>query len=133
MESARERRRARQSANGSVLFASPPGRTMAASSFVMGTARGWLAERFGSDVDEIRWIAADGGESHPIVNLPGGYQVPTFNSDGTRVYYMDAAPPGPTPKPPARLLRSVRLDGTDKKTHMKFQGHLYSIPSPDDE
>ncbi len=104
--------------------------------FVMGTARGWLAED-SSDVDEIRWIAADGGESHPIVKLPGGYQAPSFNSDGTRVYYMDAAPPPPDaegPAKPARLLRSVRLDGTDKKTHMKFQGHfVLAIPSPDDE
>ena len=104
--------------------------------FVMGTARGWLAED-SSDVDEIRWISADGGESHPIVKLPGGYQAPSFNSDGTRVYYMDAAPPPPDvegPAKPARLLRSIRLDGTDKKTHMKFQGHfVLAIPSPDDE
>ena len=31
----------------------------------------------------------------PIVKLPDGYQAPSFNSDGTRVYYMDAAPPPP--------------------------------------
>ncbi len=101
--------------------------------FVMGTASGWLSED-SSDVDEIRWIPADGGESHAIVKLPGGYQAPTFNSDGTRIYYMDAAPPPPDaegPAKPASLLRSVRLDGTDKKTHMEFEGHfVLAIPRP---
>ena len=104
--------------------------------FVMGSARGWLAEDR-ADVDEIRWMPADGGESHAIIALPDGYQAPTFNSDGTRIYYMDDAPPPPNPenpKGPARLLRSVRLDGTDKKTHIELDGEfVLIIPSPDDE
>jgi imidazolonepropionase-like amidohydrolase len=104
--------------------------------FVMGTARGWLAEDR-ADVDEIRWMDAGGGESHRVVTLPDGYQAPSFNSDGTRIYYMDEAPPPPNaegPQRPARLLRSVRLDGTDKKTHMKLEGFfVLAIPSPDDE
>ena len=107
--------------------------------FVMGSKHGWLSEDGGgreSEVREIRWVAADGGESHKVVTLPGGYQQPTFNSDGTRVYYMEDVPAGPveTPTPPARLLKSVRLDGVDKKTHIHVDGtFVLIVPSPDGE
>ncbi|MGB0033882.1 MAG: amidohydrolase family protein [Candidatus Acidiferrales bacterium] len=103
--------------------------------FVMGSKRGWLSED-DADVQEIRWTSADGGASHMIVTLPDGHQQPTFNGDGTRVYYMDAAPPPPgdAPVAPARLLRSIRLDGVDKKTHLKIEGAFnLAVPSPDRE
>jgi Tol biopolymer transport system component/imidazolonepropionase-like amidohydrolase len=102
--------------------------------FVMGSRHGWLADN--ADVREIRWIASEGGASHTIVTLPEGYQQPTFNGDGTRVYYMDDVPPGAgdTPTPPARLLRSIRLDGVDKKAHIHIDGRFVLIvPSPDGE
>jgi len=103
--------------------------------YVMGSRHGWLAAD-DSDVQEIRWIAADGGPSHTIVKLPDGYQQPTFNGDGTRVYYMDDVPAGTgdAPTPPARLLRSIRLDGVDKKTHIHIDGRfVLVVPSPDGE
>jgi len=103
--------------------------------FVMGSKRGWLAED-NADVREIRWVSAEGGPSHAMVTLPDGRQQPTFNGDATRVYYMDAAPPPPgdAPAPPARLLRSVRLDGVDKKTHLRLEGpFVLAVPSPDAE
>ena len=107
--------------------------------FVMGSKHGWLTEDGAgrdSEVREIRWVAADGGESHKVVTLPDGYQQPTFNRDGTRVYYMEDVPAGPveTPTPPARLLKSIRLDGVDKKTHIHVDGRFVLIvPSPDGE
>jgi Tol biopolymer transport system component/imidazolonepropionase-like amidohydrolase len=104
--------------------------------FVMGSKRGWLAED-NADIREIRWVASSGGPSHAIVRLPGGRQQPTFNGDGTRVYYMDAAPPPPggdAPESPSRLLRSIRLDGVDKKTHLKIDGaFIVAVPSPDSD
>jgi Tol biopolymer transport system component/imidazolonepropionase-like amidohydrolase len=103
--------------------------------FVMGSTRGRLRAD-AADIQEVRWIAAEGGASHTIVAIAGdGYQQPTFNGDGTRVYYMEDAP-APTEGPgfPARLLRSVRLDGVDKKTHFHFEGEFaLAIPSPDGE
>ena len=104
--------------------------------FIKGSKHGWLAEDEG-DVQDIRWMPADGGTAHSIVTLPAdGYQQPTFNGDATRVYYMENAPPpgGDAPALPARLLRSIRLDGVDKKTHLKIDGRfVLAIPSPDGE
>jgi imidazolonepropionase-like amidohydrolase/Tol biopolymer transport system component len=102
--------------------------------FVMSSARGYLTEQ-DAGAAQLRWIAASGGESHEIVPVSQGYLSPSFNSDGTRVYYMEDTrfPEGPEGKP-ARLLRSVRLDGVDKKAHMRFEGRLVeAIPSPDDQ
>ena len=103
--------------------------------FVMGSKRGWL-QSDAADVHEVRWISPDGGASHLVVALTGdGYQQPTFNADGTRVYYMEDVPP-PTEGPgfPSRQLRSIRLDGVDKKTHFKLDGSFVLIvPSPDGE
>jgi Tol biopolymer transport system component/imidazolonepropionase-like amidohydrolase len=103
--------------------------------YVMGSRHGWLAGKE-DDIREIRWVAANGGESHTVVKLPDGYQQPTFNGDGTRVYFMDDVPAGTgdVPTPPARLLRSIRLDGIDKKAHIHIDGQFVLIvPSPDGE
>jgi Tol biopolymer transport system component/imidazolonepropionase-like amidohydrolase len=103
--------------------------------FIMGSKGGFLAGD-AADIHEVRWVSADGGPSHNVVALAGdGYQQPTFNGDGTRVYYMEDVPPPPEgPGFPSRLLRSVRLDGVDKKTHFKLEGgFVLMIPSPDGE
>ncbi|HWQ03186.1 MAG TPA: amidohydrolase family protein, partial [Candidatus Nitrosotenuis sp.] len=74
------------------------------------------------------------GQSHFVMTMPGGGQSPSFNREGTRVYFMDGAPPPPPGQEsrPARLLRSVRLDGLDKKSHLRFEGQLVTaVPSPD--
>ena len=103
--------------------------------FVMGSKRGWL-QSDAADVHEVRWISPEGGASHLVVALTGdGYQQPTFNADGSRVYYMEDVP-APTEGPglPSRQLRSIRLDGVDKKTHFKLDGNFVLIvPSPDGE
>jgi imidazolonepropionase-like amidohydrolase len=98
----------------------------------MGSARGYLTGEDGG-IAQLRWISAAGGESHEIVAVKSGYLAPSFNSDGTRVYYTEDTrfPAGPEGRP-ARQLRSVRLDGLDKKTHLRFEGQLVvAVPSPD--
>ena len=103
--------------------------------FIQGSKRGFLSGD-AADIHEIRWMSADGGPTHLVVALTGdGYQQPTFNGDGTRVFYMEDVPP-PTEGPgfASRLLRSIRLDGVDKKTHFKMEGDfVLMIPSPDGE
>jgi imidazolonepropionase-like amidohydrolase/Tol biopolymer transport system component len=107
---------------------SPDGSKIA---FVYGSAEGWLAARE-ADLLELRWMPAAGGDSHFIAKLPRGEQAPVFSGDGTRIFYMDAAPQQSPETPPARVLRSIRLDGVDQQTHLKFEGVMVeAIPSPD--
>lgn len=112
---------------------SPDGKSIL---FVMGSARGWLTADF-ADLRQLSSVSANGGDIRTIVNLPGGGQSPSFNSDGTRVYYMEGAPPAPGaegPQRPARLLRSIRVDGVDKQSHLRFDGNfVVATPSPDGE
>lgn len=115
---------------------SPDGQRIA---FVTGSAAAWLEQS--DDVQDIRWISADGGESHVIVASPLSapsrgtpVQHPTFSGDGERVYYLDYEPPrGPALRYAAStlILNSVRLDGSDKKIHLKLQAASQAVPSPD--
>ncbi len=107
--------------------------------FVQGAARAWLATD-PSDVQQIRWVDAQGGQSHLVVNSPlppairGSVQRLTFSSDGQRIYYLDAEPPPPPSLAyaPGRLvLHSVRLDGADAREHAKLVGAEAAVPSPD--
>ncbi|HMD33192.1 MAG TPA: amidohydrolase family protein, partial [Candidatus Acidoferrales bacterium] len=101
--------------------------------FIHGSAEGWLAGRE-AGLLELRWMAADGGDSHFVTSLPGGEQAPVFSGDGGRIFYMEPAPPPPPGQDatPARVLRSIRLDGVDAQNHLKFDGTMVdAIPSPD--
>ncbi len=109
---------------------SPDGKIIA---FVRGSAQAWLSQD-SSDVQKICWIPADGGEYHEIVAspLPGPgrippVQQPTFSEDGQRIYYLDYE------RPDSVLLRSTRLDGTDRKIHLIFPEASQAIASPDGE
>ncbi len=111
---------------------SPDGAKLA---FVFGSARGWLTGD-SSDKRQLSWIAAEGGEIHSVTDLSPFQQSPAFNRAGTRIYYMEGAPPPPNatgPQRPARLLRSARLDGTDKQSHLRIEsGVVIATPSPDE-
>jgi Tol biopolymer transport system component/imidazolonepropionase-like amidohydrolase len=100
--------------------------------YIYGSARGWLASSE-AELLELRFILAAGGDSHFIVKLPRGEQSPVFSGDGQRIFYMDDTPQQPEHEGlPSRVLRSVRLDGVDKQSHLKFDGVLVeAIPSPD--
>lgn len=98
--------------------------------FVAGHAKAWLMEDF-SDTFEISWMASEGGESKRIININSPLVRPIFNSDATRIFYTQGAPP-PGPNTEFRTaLHSIRLDGIDKKTHLYFTGDVRVVPSPD--
>ena len=112
--------------------------------FVTGSTRAWMLRDYQSR-QEIRWIAADGGESHLIVNsplsAPGSLdtppQHPLFSEDGERVWYLDYQLPSPFYhySNATLTLRSARLDGSDRKEHVKLSAPFVreAVPSPDGE
>jgi len=60
---------------------------------------------------------------------------PTFSADGKRIWYFDDEGGGGERGervPPATALNSIRLDGTDKKMHLKFRYAQEAIVSPDE-
>ena len=106
--------------------------------YVMGSARAWLAQDF-SDVQQIRWVSSEGGKSFlvtdspipaPSRRLPA--QQPTFRLDGERIFYLDHETL--TERRDLRdavIIRSVRLDGTDGRAHLRLPGASQAIASPD--
>jgi len=59
---------------------------------------------------------------------------PSFSADGERIWYYEDGAPGSQErgqrKPPQTVLVSVRLDGTDKREHMKFRYAQEVMVSP---
>jgi Tol biopolymer transport system component/imidazolonepropionase-like amidohydrolase len=62
---------------------------------------------------------------------------PTFSADGERIWFFDDQPvPGQTRgqrTPPKTVLFSVKLDGTDRKEHVKLRYAQEAIVSPDEQ
>ncbi len=86
---------------------------------------------------EIEWLPVEGGESHFVTAAPYNsgfalryYPVISFSADGTRLFYTERsnAAPGAGQR---TTLASIRLDGTDKKSHFRFVPVDEVIPSPD--
>jgi Tol biopolymer transport system component/imidazolonepropionase-like amidohydrolase len=85
---------------------------------------------------DLEWIAASGGEPHPVVAIPTpgdapGLPRPTFNQAGDRLWYheYDEDPLANTEK---NTLVSIRLDGTDRIEHAEISDAEEMIPSPDE-
>ncbi|MGI9205619.1 MAG: hypothetical protein ACR2Q3_16510, partial [Woeseiaceae bacterium] len=61
---------------------------------------------------------------------------PTFSADGTRIWYFDDEGGGDGERgermPAKAVLNSIRIDGTDKKTHLKFRFAQEILVSPDE-
>jgi imidazolonepropionase-like amidohydrolase len=89
----------------------------------------------------LGWISAEGGQAHQILPTGGNSAtVVTTPRDGERVYYLESGPRRAGVafgSPPPMHLVSVKLDGTDKRTHAKIStgsgGLAVSVarPSPD--
>src|SRR5262249_11090413 len=87
-------------------------------------------------VFEIHWLDAAGGDTHYVTTVkpPNGK---TFHSrvvwspDGGRIFYTDPVEPKKPTDDPKAELPSVRLDGTDKRRHLRLPAVSELVPSPD--
>jgi imidazolonepropionase-like amidohydrolase/Tol biopolymer transport system component len=109
---------------------SPDGSKIA---FIMGSATGWLSED-ASDTYELKWIPASGGAISTVTHMRSPNSKVSWSGDGKRLYYDEVTPANPTTpeSQPSTALVSVRTDGFDKKTHIRFPEIVSAIPSPDE-
>jgi imidazolonepropionase-like amidohydrolase/Tol biopolymer transport system component len=100
--------------------------------FVMGSASGWLSED-NSDTYELKLIAASGGAITTVTHMRSPNSRVSWSGDGKRLYYDEVTPPNPLvpDSQPSTALVSVRTDGVDKKTHIRFPEVVSAVPSPD--
>jgi imidazolonepropionase-like amidohydrolase/Tol biopolymer transport system component len=85
---------------------------------------------------EVRWIASAGGDSHYVTGTKNrGPQRrmprPTFSKDGERVFFVEGEPAAKPAELEKTLLVSVKLDGTDRRPHLRFARAEEAIVSPD--
>ncbi len=88
------------------------------------------------DYFEAYWLNADGGELHlaTTINSPGGLRFHPrafWSADGERLYMAEALPPKKPGDIPKTDLVSVRLDGSDKRQHLRLPTVGELVPSPD--
>ena len=108
---------------------SPDGRQIA---FLMGSTSAWLEAETVAGF-EIRVIPATGGKSEIVTQVRSPNSAFTWSGDGKRLYYnLIQLGPAPDLRPTSSLV-SVRLDGVDKKTHVKFSDNSTAMPSPDEQ
>jgi len=81
-----------------------------AEAILHGHAEGEVEGISGSTVRDLRYIPVDGGESVLIGPTQGG-RTPHFTNDSTRVYLSSS-----------QGLVSLRLDGLDRRTHLRVTG-----------
>ena len=89
-------------------------------------------------VFEMHWLPSAGGDTQFVstVNLGATLKFHPqafFNKDSTRIFYRDVIPPAKPGEESKNDLVSVRLDGTDKKKHIRFGPLSDIVPSPDEE
>jgi Tol biopolymer transport system component/imidazolonepropionase-like amidohydrolase len=104
--------------------------------FVAGSGAAFNEDDLISELwEEIRVIPSAGGTASYVIgtkNRGANRRMarPQFDADGKRIYFVeDADAQGPTP--PKTVLVSVKPDGTDKRTHLKFTRAEEAMLSPD--
>jgi imidazolonepropionase-like amidohydrolase/Tol biopolymer transport system component len=85
---------------------------------------------------EIHWIDANGGDLNYVTTVELAealrfHPQAFWNADGTRLYYRDPVERAKPDDPPTNDLVSVRLDGTDRKAHLRVPPVDNLLPSPD--
>jgi len=108
---------------------SPDGQQIA---FLMSAATAWL-EAESSEGFEIRVIAASGGKSSVVTTVRSPNSAFAWSGDNKRIYYNQASFGGAADARPSSTLMSIRVDGVDKKTHIRFNDPSIAIPSPDEQ
>jgi Tol biopolymer transport system component len=106
---------------------SPDGNVIVAVQGSGATLRGRMPSENG--YYQVFWIPATGGESRVIATVPGrpssSYTVePSFGPDG-RLFYLD--------RNPGIELVSLRVDGADQRSHLRFRFADQAAPSPSGE
>jgi Tol biopolymer transport system component/imidazolonepropionase-like amidohydrolase len=87
---------------------------------------------------EICWLSAAGGSPEVVTTVPATYTLryhpqATWSRDGARLYYRrDVEGLKPREGPKFDLV-SVRLDGTDRKAHLRFPAVSDVVVSPDEQ
>ena len=86
---------------------------------------------------EIRVLSAGGGEPELVTTVPTGntfrfHPQASWSADGTRLYFADPIQPKTPKDDPKNDLVSIRLDGTDKRHHLRFPAGGDFVPSPDE-
>jgi Tol biopolymer transport system component/imidazolonepropionase-like amidohydrolase len=84
---------------------------------------------------EIQWIDAKGGESRYVIGTQSAVQYarfarPSFSADGERIFFLESGS-GEPGSPPPSTLASVKLDGTDRRSHLKWKYAEDAVVSPD--
>jgi Tol biopolymer transport system component/imidazolonepropionase-like amidohydrolase len=88
------------------------------------------------NVFEIHWLDAAGGDTHYVTSVQPAF-ARTFHpqafwsADGGRVFFREPIPLKKPTDDPKNDLVSVRLDGTDKKRHLRLPPVAELVPSPD--
>mgnify|MGYP006171025255 FL=1 len=88
------------------------------------------------DFFEIRWLGADGGDPELVTTVETGnamrfHPQAFWSADGTRLYYRNPVEQAKPTDPVQNDLVSVRLDGTDRKAHLRLPAVDDIAPSPD--
>ncbi len=85
---------------------------------------------------ELHWASAKGGESHYVRSLANRGATrrmsrPMFAPDGERIFFVDDEDGEKPGEPPKTVLHSVKLDGTDLRSHLRFERAEEVVISPD--
>jgi Tol biopolymer transport system component len=112
---------------------SPDGRKLV---FVAGSGATFHDDDLSDELwQEVRWIPAEGGPANYVIGTrnrgPNRRMArPQFDAQGERIYFMEDADVAGS-NPPKSVLVSVRPDGTDKRTHLRFTRAEEASLSPD--
>jgi Tol biopolymer transport system component/imidazolonepropionase-like amidohydrolase len=85
---------------------------------------------------ELHVLPAEGGATQYVIGVknrgPNRRMArPTFSADGERIFYVDDEPAAKPAEPGKTLLASVKLDGTDRRNHLRFKYAEEVALSPD--
>ncbi|MBI2839538.1 MAG: PD40 domain-containing protein [Acidobacteria bacterium] len=98
------------------------------------TARGY---DLGEEIwHEVQWVEAGGGAGHFVVgtkNRGSNRRMarPFFSRDGERIFYLEDDKTEKPTEVPKAILVSVKLDGTDRRVHMRWGMAEEALVSPD--
>jgi imidazolonepropionase-like amidohydrolase/Tol biopolymer transport system component len=91
---------------------------------------------------EIRWLPSEPAPGGSVARVAAAakpteslryHPVPVFGPDGERIFFEESVPAEKPDDDPKIDLVSVRLDGSDRRRHLRFVQAEDVVPSPDGE